>query len=317
MSIQNPRVFRSARPRLLIALLVCTSAATAGVSRPEMRARVDAEIADLARLAQASPASGGVALDALPAPVRRYLAYTGADRAPVARFARFRFTGEVRLPLTGSAQGVTRATPWMATRGEQYMALSSRGLGYVWDTTWQQGPDLRIDVRDRYAHGDTHIWAVRSDGRVLIDERHDAINRTYMIRFFAEATQSPTMLLPGPNLQWEAVDEQRARARVHDGALSASMVCTFDADGALRRCESEDRLLRFSGDVPERWVPARWVMIRGDYRSMGGLRVPTTMSVSWQMPEGEFEQVRATTGSIDFDVAEPYGRDGMAPATSP
>ncbi|NRF70187.1 hypothetical protein HLB44_24575 [Aquincola sp. S2] len=287
------------------------AAALAGAGQPAMRERIDREIDDLVQVARAAPAVDTRALQDLPAPVRRYLAYTGADRAPAARFARFRFEGEVRLPLLGSAKGVTRATPWMTTRGEQYMALSAEGLGYVWDSVWQQGPDISIDVRDLYARGDTHIWAVRNDGRVMVDERHDDINRTYMIRFFAEATQSPTMLLPGRHLRWEAVDEQRARAHVKDGALAASMVCSFAADGALTRCESDHRKLRFAGEVPERWVGARWVMNRGDYQAFGPLRVPTTMNVIWQLPEGDFEQVRAKTLAVDFDVAERY------PATAP
>lgn len=294
------------RSTFALLALAAGAAAHAGVTQPAMRERIDREIADLVTLAKAPPAVDAAALAALPAPVKRYVAYTGADRAPAARFTRFRFEGEVRLPISGTARGVTRATPWMATRGEQYMALSAQGLGYVWDSVWQQGPDTTIDVRDLYAKGDTHIWAVRSDGRVLVDERHDDINRTYMIRFFAEATQSPTMLLPGRHLRWEAVDEQRARAHVQDGAVTASMLCSFEAGGALTRCESDDRLLRFAGEVPQRWVGARWVMTRGDYQPFGALRLPTVMSVSWLMPDGDFEQVRAKTIAVDFDTAAPY-----------
>ncbi len=278
----------------------------AGVGRPEMRQRVDSEINHLVSIAKAAPVVDATKLAGLPAPVRRFMTYTGADKVPAARFTRFRFTGEVRLPITGSAKGVARSTPWMPTQGEQYMALSDQGLGYVWDSTWQQGPDVSIDVRDLYARGDTHIWAIRNDGRVLVDERHDDINRTYMIRFFAEATQSPTMLLPGRHLQWEPIDERRARAQVRDGSLTASMVCEFTDEGALTQCVSDDRLLRFTGDVAMRWVPAKWVMKRGDYKHFGPLKVPTTMSVIWQLPDGEFEQVRSTTHTVDFDVAEPY-----------
>ena len=294
------------RPIPMLLALAGAATAQAGVTQPAMRERVDRDIAELVALARAPAAVDSRTVATLPAPVQRYLAYTGADRAAPVRFTRFRFEGEVRLPLTGGARGVTRATPWMPTRGEQYMALSEQGLGYVWDSVWQQGADTTIDVRDLYAKGDTHIWAVRSDGRVMVDERHDDINRTYMIRFFAEATQSPTMLLPGRHLRWEAVDDRRARAHVNDGALSASMLCSFETEGALTRCESDDRLLRFSGDVPQRWVGARWVMTRSDYRPFGALRVPTTMSVTWLMPEGEFEQVRARTIAVDFDTAAPY-----------
>ena len=121
-----------------------------------------------------------------------------------------------------------------------------------------------------------------------------------------EATQSPTMLLPGRHLRWEAVDDSQARANVRDGELNASMVCSFSPEGALTRCQSDDRMLRFTGEVPSRWVSARWVMERGDYRQFGTLRLPTVMSVRWLLPEGEFEQVRAKTVAVDFDVAARY-----------
>ncbi len=51
---------------------------------------------------------------------------------------------------------------------------------------------------DRHVSGQTHIWAMRDDGQVLIDEGDLAMAGAYLIRFFAEATQAPARLLPGP-----------------------------------------------------------------------------------------------------------------------
>lgn len=278
----------------------------AQVLAPAMRGVVDAEIRAMLVAAEAAPVVEPQLPADLPAPVRRYLRFTGADRVPPNRFARFRFDGEVRLPITGDAQAVTRSTPWMRTEGVQYMVMTERGLGYVWDSRWWMGEDMRIDVRDLYADGRTHVWAVRQDGRVMVDDSHGELGRTYMLRFFAEATQSPTMLRPGRHLRWEPVDEARARAVVQDGGLQARMVCSFDPEGALTQCESDDRMLRYNGDVAERWVAARWIMVRGEYREVGGLRVPTLLSVRWQFPGGVFEQVRARTTAIDFDVVQAY-----------
>ena len=65
-------------------------------------------------------------------------------------------------------------------------------------------------------------------------------------------------------------------------------------------------MLRYTGDVAERWVGARWVMQRGDYQSFGGLQVPTKMVVSWEFPTGTYEQIRAHTQALDFDVLRRY-----------
>lgn len=292
--------------QLLLAMLAlqCAAPLRAQVTHPLMRVRADTEIARLRQHAQVAPAVDAYDPVQIPAPLRRYFAYTGADRAVPARWARFRFTGEVRIPLTGDRQAVQRATPWMTAEGVQEMAMSVAGLGYVWDSRWRS-PAGGVDVRDLYLDGETHVWAIRDDGRTLIDEQHGELARTYMIRFFAEATQSPTMLLPGKHLRWEAVDDTRARAVMRDHGVEARMVCSFDPEGALTECESEDRLLRYSGDVAERWIPARWVMTRSDYREQERLRLPTRMSVSWRLPGGEFEQLRAAVETVSFEVPGP------------
>jgi hypothetical protein len=155
-----------------------------------MRERVDGELRQLAAMAAQPPDVDPPDLNRLPEPVRRYVAYTGLDRQPLARYARIRFTGEVRLPQTGGRERVDAATPWMAMTGSQTMALSKAGLGYVWDTRWTN-PRFAVDVRDRYVNGQTHIWAVRDDGTVLIDEGDEAMAATYLIRFFAEGHPGP------------------------------------------------------------------------------------------------------------------------------
>lgn len=301
------RLQRHGIPLMLsvLALVEPASQARAGVVDPEMRTRVDGEIARLITDSRAPSAATRESLASLPAPVRRYLAYTGADKAEVAGFTRFRFTGEVRLPLTGDATGVKTATPWMPLHGEQYMTASTTNLAYVWDTTWTRGDVGRISVRDLYAAGDTHIWARQANGQDMVNEGHHDINKTYMVRFFAEATQSPTMLLPSQYLRWEAVSDQQARMVVNDRGETAQLLCDFSAEGALTQCQSDDRMLRFSGQK-DKWFNARWVMKRGEYKQFGELRVPSTLEVSWQFGADEFAQVRARVTDIDHNVRLKY-----------
>lgn len=288
-----------------LALIAASSAAYAGVVDPEMRTRVDGEIAKLIADSQATAAAKPELLAGTPEPVRRYFAYTGADKQGVAHFTRFKFTGEVRLPLTGDATGVKTATPWMPLQGEQYMTATTANLAYVWDTTWTRGDVGKISVRDLYSNGDTHIWARQANGQDMVNEGHHDVNRTYMVRFFAEATQSPTMLLPSQYLRWEAVNDRQARMIVNDRGETAQLLCDFSAEGALTQCQSDDRMLRFSGQK-DKWFKAGWVMKRGEYKQFGELRVPSTLEVSWKFGDGEFAQVRARITDIDHNVRLKY-----------
>lgn len=114
----------------------------------------------------------------------------------------------------------------------------------------------------------------------------------------------PTALerLPAPVHRYLAHTgaDRAARAVLRHGSTQASMDCHFESSGALTRCESDDRLLRYSADVPERWI-----MTRTDYQVLGDLRLPTRMTAHWRLGESEFEQVRARIESVAFTPPVP------------
>lgn len=75
----------------------------------------------------------------------------------------------------------------------------------------------------------------------------------------------PTALerLPAPVHRYLAyTGADRAAPAASQGSTQASMDCHFESSGALTRCESDDRLPRYSADVPERWIAARRIMRR-------------------------------------------------------
>ncbi len=63
------------------------------------------------------------------------------------------------------------------------------------------------------------------------------------------------------------------------------------------------RLLRHSGDVSERWIAARWIMTSTGYRHLGGLRLPTGVTIRWRLGKSEFGQVHTCIESAAFTAA--------------
>lgn len=108
--------------------------------------------------------------------------------------------------------------------------------------------------------------------------------------------------LPAPVRRYLAYTgaDRAARAVLRQGSTQASIDCHFESSGALTRCKSDDRLLRYSADVSERWI-----MTRTDYQVLGGLRLPTRMTAHWRLGESEFEQARARIESVAFTPPVP------------
>jgi hypothetical protein len=243
----------------------------------------------------------------MPAPLVRYFRYTMGQRPPqtIAPLVRLVLKGTVRIPQAASADGVTRATPWLEHNGTEILSLSADNAAFLWKSVWSRPDGRTVQIRDKYDQGQSHILAKVDGIEPLIEEAGDANDRAdFLIRLFAESTQMPPYLLPNRYLRWEAVDNQHARAVLTDGTVRAEMVCRFAETGALERCESQQRRLRVSGPQGGYAVPAGWSVTRGDYREMSGMKVPTSATVTWWFKGQPWEQVTLSLQSLELGDAK-------------
>ncbi|MEQ9561413.1 MAG: hypothetical protein RLN69_02750, partial [Woeseiaceae bacterium] len=92
-------------------------------------------------------------------------------------------------------------------------------------------------------------------------------------RYVAEAVfWSPAALLPGENVQWEAIDESTVRVIVRHMGLEQAVELSVDADGTL----SEVVFQRWSNANPAKefqFQPFGGYL--SDYKDFGGFRLPT------------------------------------------
>jgi hypothetical protein len=288
------------------------AAAQGAAADPPIATIVAAERAEILKLAARpldAPRLADESLRTLPMPLRRYFRFTLGEQPPahIPALVRLTLEGTVRIPQEASAAGgVTRATPWLTHSGTEWLSLSAGNAAFHWHSLWLRPDGRHVEVRDKYDAGRSHILA-RLDGKEpLIDEEGDSADKAdFLIRLFAEATQMPPYLLPSRYLRWEAVDEQHARAVLSDGAVRAEMVCRFAESGALERCDAQQRRLRVSGPQGGYAVPAQWSVTRSDYRTLAGMRVPTSAVVSWTLGAKTWDQVTLKLTALDTQGQQP------------
>jgi hypothetical protein len=128
----------------------------------------------------------------------------------------------------------------------------------------------------------------------------DALARSELTRFFAEAAWYPTALLPSQGVRWDAVDDRSARATLTDSKLTLMLLFHFQEDGLIYTVLAEARDRIFGGKT----VTAPWQCRFWNYAIRDGMRVPLDGEVAWLMPEGAKLYYRGRSTSVAYEFAK-------------
>ncbi|PLL12377.1 hypothetical protein C0V75_10460 [Tabrizicola sp. TH137] len=213
------------------------------------------------------------ALDGLPPPVARYLRKVlpaGGD-----------LPGRVEMAHEGRFNMGEGVDNWKRFTSRQTVTLGRPG--FVWDGAVVMAPGLPVRVIDAYVAGEgVLVPAILGLVPLARLEGGGAIAEGELLRWLAEAPWYPGVLLPGNGVQWRAVDDRSAEARLVDGAVEVRLLFRFGADDLVTSIRAEARGRTVAGKmVPTPWEGRWWAYERRD-----GVMVPMRGEVSWVLPEG-------------------------------
>ncbi len=216
-------------------------------------------------------------LDDLPAPVRRYLGSAISSGIPLARTARIRMRGHIKIGR------------WLPFRANEVLTPH---LGFVWAA---RAAGL-ISGSDHYAQGRGEMnWKLAGVLRVIHAEGPD-VSRSAAERAAAEAVWVPTALLPRFDVEWTADDETHVSARYRVEGKPVHVHYRLTQDGHLRSVVF-DRW----GD-PDNTGTFRTYPFGGEFTShaaFDGVTVPDSGRLGWyygtnRWNEGEFFRYQIT-----------------------
>lgn len=235
--------------------------------------RFERQVEREARALLAQPGGGApdlAPLDALPAPVRRYLEVCGASRRAPIRTARLRHGGSF---VTGPGRAA------MGIRGVQW--LTADPPGFVWWGRIRAAPGLWIDGRDRTVGGEGNMLVRAASTVTLVDARGPELDQGALLRLLGEAFWMPTLLRDRRWVTWTPVDPSSARATLRVGGSEVTGTFHFGPDGLPARF-SADRYR----DVGGRGVLTQWAGDSSDFREVDGVKVPFRVGATWFLESG-------------------------------
>lgn len=199
----------------------------------------------------------------LPAPARRYLQHAIAPGTPLARIVRLQMEGSMR-PRPGG--------PRVALTADEVLAPH---VGFTW-TARARMFGLPVRVRDDYFDNRGGVGVTALGVIPVARETGADVTRSSRGRLVAEAVWCPTALV-GPEVHWEAVDDDRARFTLTVDSDAIPVTIHVGHDGTLR----EVTLERWGTvDVPTaRPIPYGFEVL--DEAMFGGITIPVQLRGGW------------------------------------
>jgi hypothetical protein len=216
-------------------------------------------------------------LAGLPEPVQRYFKWVLKDGQTYISYARITHDG---LFKTGPNRD------WIAINGEQY--ATTEKPGFIW-----KGTTMLFTARDMYI-SDKGRLIVALFGLIRIaDGKGKQYDQGKLLRWLGESVLYPTNLLPGPNLQWSAIDAHTAKFIFNYNGLSLFYRVTFNDAGEIIQMETKRYMDKAHLET--------WIINMSNYREMNDLKVPTAFEVIWRLKKGDLSYAKFNILKIEYD----------------
>lgn len=223
-------------------------------------------------------------VDDLPAPVRRYMDYTGVVGTPWIDTVRLKQVGTFRLG---------RDRPWMPFTAEELYTTDPPSL--LWNARFKIAGLPLIRAKDKYEAGKGHMFGKVAGLYTVFDARGKELDQATMIRYLNEIMWFPTAFL-GDNISWETVNDHSAQVTFSDHDKSVSAQMFFDADGRLVNF-STMRYREISGS----YSLDPWSTPFLEYGELAGLKLPLRGKAVWNLDSGDLEYADLKITQVEYN----------------
>lgn len=225
----------------------------------------------------------------LPAPVRRYLIYTGSVGKPRLQ--------NVRATLTGQMQ-TTRDGSWLDITARQYNFFDQSTRIFFIESTMY---GLPFDGLHLY-EGPSATMQIRLASLIqVVDAKGPEMTRGETVTLFNDMCLLAPASLIDPRITWETVDSLNVDARFSNAGNTIAARLCFNDTGELTDFSSNDRYQSSDGKV---YMSYRWSTPVGAYRDFQGYRLASYGEAIWHTPDGDQTYARFIVHEVEFNCTE-------------
>ncbi|XLS30299.1 DUF6544 family protein [Flavobacteriaceae bacterium M23B6Z8] len=222
-------------------------------------------------------------LATLPSPVRNYLNYVGVVGKPKVYNFKIVFEGEMR----------DKEKDWFKFTSEQYNFIENPSRLFF----------MNAEVSGLSTKGYHHYTGDRASMLIKLLSLFPVVKidrpemiPTETVTFFNDLCLFAPAALIDKRIQWEAIDDQSAKAIFTNHGTTISAILYFNEKGQLVNFVSEDRVAVSEMKTYPFSTPI------SNYQRINGYNLPTYGEAVWHYQDGEFVYGRFNLKTIEYNI---------------
>lgn len=224
-------------------------------------------------------------IEHLPAPVQKYLRYTGVINKAKINNVKIVFDVEMR----------EKGKDWFKATSVQYNFFEEPTRLFFMKAKMF---GMTVPGYHRYVEAKATM-DIRLFGLFpIIQQAGDILNKTETVTLFNDMCLIVPATLIDKRIKWETIDSLTTKAIFSNRGISISAILYFNEAGQLINFTSDDRTAisdmkqyRFSTPVK-------------DYKNINGINVPTYGEAIWHYPDSEFVYGKFNLKSIEYNLTK-------------
>ncbi len=225
----------------------------------------------------------------VPAPVQKYLRYTGViDKEKVKNF-RVAGTGEFK---TGPDKG------WLKANFEQYSFIHQPRRIYFMKLSMFGLPVVGLHV---YKDGKATM-EIKAAGLLTVGEaKGEIMNKAETVTVFNDMCILAPASLVDKRITWETINPFQVKATFENNGIKISADLFFNEKGELINFVSQDRYMTTSG---ESFINAPWSTPVRDYQDFNGIKIASYGEAIWSLPEGDYCYGKINITEVKYNLPD-------------
>ena len=229
-------------------------------------------------------------LQLLPAPVQKYLIYSGSVGKPKIQNVRAVFNGSMKR---------NRKSDWMAILSQQYNFFDEPSRFFYIRAKMMGIPFDGLHV---YAGTEATMQIKVASIFQVVDAKGEKMSHGETVTVLNDMCFMAPSSLISKNIQWETIDSLTVKATFTNDRITVSAVLKFNQQGELIDFISEDRFYCEDGKT---YLSYKWSTPIKNYIDIAGRKIPSYGEAIWHIPyEGEFCYAKFELKEIEYNCIE-------------
>ena len=222
----------------------------------------------------------------LPAPIQRYLNYTGVVGMSWIENIRLKYTGKFRQ---------AEDKLWMPMVA--YESYTTDPASFSWNAKFKIAGIPLLRVTDKYENGKGSMLGKLAGVKTIFDVKEsDELNQGAMMRYLNEIMWFPTAFF-SEKISWQPIDNESVQVTYTDFGMSVSAQLLIDEIGQLTNFVAK----RYRG-INDEFSLDIWSTPITAYREFAGLQLPSQGSGVWNLPSGDLTYIILELKEIEYDL---------------